>query len=71
MERKELTLEESIYTLMRKMDRNTKLVVPLQHWALVRNYAGQLQRDFDAKYEVHRMKTKNMKYDLILVTRSQ
>ena len=71
MEKKELTLEESIYSLMRTMDKQTKLVVPLQHWALVRNYAGQLQRDFDVDFEIHRMKTTRMKYDLILVTRSR
>ena len=69
--RKIETTEQSIYTLMREMDSKTKLIVPIEQWALVRNYAGQLKRDFDAQYEIHRIRTARTKLNFILVTRNR
>jgi len=59
--------DQSIFTIMRRMDDRTKLVVPIEQWALVRNYAGQLKRDFGVQFEIHRMHTNRTKLNLILV----
>ena len=63
------TVEESIYSVMRKMDKNTKLIVPIENWALARNYAAQLENDFDAEFSVCRMRTNRTKKNFILVER--
>ena len=54
---------------MREMDQNTKLIVPIDNWALARNYAIQLEKDFDVKFSVHRMKTNRTKKNFILIER--
>ena len=61
--------EQSIYTIMREMDKNTKLIVPIENWALVRNYACQIESDFDVKFFVRRMKTSHTKKNFILIER--
>lgn len=71
MDNGEKTIEESIYTLMKKMDLNTKLIVPYENRCLVMNYASQLQRGFGVKFETCRIKTNKSKLPFLLVIRSQ
>lgn len=61
--------EQSIYSIMREMDKNTKLIVPIENWALARNYACQIESDFDVKFFVRRMKTNHTKKNFILIER--
>ena len=67
--RPEENVETSIFTIMKKMDTNTKLIVPIEQWALVRNYALDLEIKLRAKYKVRRMMTPRTKLNLILVER--
>ena len=60
---------QSMYTIMRDMDLNTKLIVPIENWALARNYACQLESDFDVKFFVRRMRTDHTKKNFILIER--
>lgn len=64
-------VEESIFSLMRKMDDKTKLIVPIEHWVLVRTYAQTLKRDFGAAFSVRRMMTPYTKLNLILIERKE
>lgn len=68
---KEKTVEESIYTIMKKMDLNMKLIVPYENWGLVRNYASLLRRDFGVQFETCRLKTKKARLNFVLVTRTE
>lgn len=63
------TTEQSMYSIMREMDKNTKLIVPIENWALARNYAAQLENDFDVEFSVCRMRTNRTKKNFILVER--
>ena len=63
------TTEQSMYTIMREMDANTKLIVSIDSWILARNYASGLKRDFGVKFRVRRMHTKNTKRNFILIER--
>ena len=56
---------------MKKMDFDTKLIVPYENWGLVRNYASLLRRDFGAQFETCRIRTRKSRLSFILVTRSQ
>lgn len=58
-----------MFSLMKKMDMRSKLMVPLDNWALARNYAGQLQRDFGVKFSVKRMTTSRTKLNFVLIER--
>lgn len=60
---------QSMYTIMRDMDLNTKLIVPIENWALARNYACQLECDFDVKFFVRRMRTDHIKKNFVLIER--
>ena len=62
--------EQSMYTIMRGMDKNTKLIVSIDHWDLVRMYASQLKRDFGVTFSVRRMITGRTKKNFILVERA-
>ena len=64
-------IDASIYSLMKQMDKSEKLVVPIDQWARVRNYAAQLKRNFGVQFEIHRMHTSRMKRDLLLITRKE
>ncbi len=61
--------EGSLYSIMRNMDMNTKLVVPYEQWAMVRSMAHGLKKDFGAKFKVRRMMTPRTKLNFILVKR--
>lgn len=61
--------EQSIYSIMREMDKNTKLIVPIENWALARNYACQIECDFGVKFFVRRMITSHTKKNFILIER--
>ena len=61
--------EQSMYSIMREMDKNTKLIVPIENWALARNYAIQLESDFDVEFSVRRMRTNRTKKNFILIER--
>ncbi len=61
--------EQSMYSIMREMDKNTKLIVPIENWALARNYASQLENDFDVEFSVRRMMTNRTKKNFILIER--
>lgn len=61
--------EQSMYSIMREMDKNTKLIVPIENWALARNYAAQLENDFDVEFSVRRMMTNRTKKNFILIER--
>ena len=63
------TTEQSMYSIMREMDKNTKLIVPIESWALARNYAIQLESDFDVEFSVRRMRTNRTKKNFILIER--
>ena len=63
------TTEQSMYTIMREMDKRTKLIVPIDNWALARNYACQIECDFDVKFSVRRMRTSRTKKNFILIER--
>lgn len=63
------TTEQSMYSIMREMDKNTKLIVPIENWALARNYAIQLESDFDVEFSVRRMRTNRTKKNFILIER--
>lgn len=63
------TTEQSMYSIMREMDKNTKLIVPIENWALARNYAIQLESDFDVEFAVRRMRTNRTKKNFILIER--
>lgn len=63
------TTEQSIYTIMREMDKNRELIVPIESWMLVRNYAAQLKRDFGVKFSVNRMQTDRTKKNFVLIRR--
>lgn len=67
--RPEENVETSIFTIMKKMDTNTKLIVPIEQWALVRNYALDLEIKLNAEFRVRRMMTSKTKLNLILVER--
>lgn len=69
--RPEKTVEESIFSIMREMDMNTKLVVPMEQWMLARSYAQTLKRDFGVVFRVRRMMTPKSKLKLILVERKR
>ena len=60
---------QSMYTIMRDMDLNDKLMVPLENWALARNYACQIKREFGVKFFVRRMRTDHTKKNFILIER--
>lgn len=64
------TTEQSMYTIMREMDKNTKLIVPIENWVLARGYANQLKKDFDVKFSVCRMITNRTKKNFILIERT-
>ncbi len=64
------TTEQSMYSIMREMDKNTKLIVPIENWALARNYAIQLERDFNVEFSVRRMRTNRTKKNFILIERT-
>ena len=51
------------------MDKNTKLIVPIENWTLARNYAAQLENDFDVEFSVRRMRTSRTKKNFILIER--
>ena len=51
------------------MDLNTKLVVPIEQWKLVRSMAHGLKKNFGVKFKVQRMMTPKTKLNLILVER--
>ena len=63
------TTEQSIYTIMREMDKNRELIVPIENWMLARNYAAQLKRDFGVKFSVNRMQTDRTKKNFVLIRR--
>ena len=63
------TTEQSMYSIMREMDKNTKLIVPIENWALARNYAAQLENDFDVEFSVCRMRTNRTKKNFVLIER--
>lgn len=63
------TTEQSMYSIMREMDKNTKLIVSIESWALARNYAIQLENDFDVEFSVRRMRTNRTKKNFILIER--
>ena len=63
------TTEQSMYSIMREMDKNTKLIVPIENWTLARNYAAQLENDFDVEFSVRRMRTSRTKKNFILIER--
>lgn len=58
-----------MYTIMREMDLDTKLIVPLEAWQLARMYATQLKQAFGVEFKVRRMLTKRTKRNFILVER--
>lgn len=58
-----------MYSIMREMDKNTKLIVPIENWTLARNYAAQLENDFDVEFSVRRMRTSRTKKNFILIER--
>ena len=64
------TTEQSMYSIMREMDKNTKLIVPIENWALARNYAMQLESDFNVEFSVRRMRTNRTKKNFILIERT-
>ena len=64
------TTEQSMYSIMREMDKNTKLIVPIENWALARNYAIQLESDFNVEFSVRRMRTNRTKKNFILIERT-
>lgn len=63
------TTEQSMYTIMREMDPKDKLIVTIDAWNLARNYALMLEKNFNVKFEVRRMQTRNTKRNFILVQR--
>ena len=63
------TTEQSMYSIMKEMDKNTKLIVPIENWALARNYAVQLESDFDVEFSVRRMRTNRTKKNFVLIER--
>ena len=63
------TTEQSMYTIMREMDPNDKLIVTIDAWDLARNYALILEKNFKVKFSVKRMQTINTKRNFILVQR--
>lgn len=69
--RPEENVEESIYSLMMKMDTNTKIIVPIEQWALARNYALDLEIKLSAKFNVRRMMTSRTKLNFILIERKE
>ena len=58
-----------MYTIMREMDPNDKLIVTIDAWNLARNYALMLGKNFNVKFRVRRMQTRNTKRNFILVQR--
>ena len=64
------TTEQSMYSIMREMDKNTKLIVPIENWALARNYAIQLESDFNVEFSVRRMRTNRTKKNFVLIERT-
>ena len=64
------TTEQSMYSIMREMDKNTKLIVPIENWALARNYAIQLESDFNVEFSVRRMRTSRTKKNFVLIERT-
>lgn len=67
--RPEEPIEESIFSIMRKMDKNTKLIVPIEQWLMARTIARDLKKDFGVEFKVRRMMTSRTKLKLILVER--
>lgn len=63
------TTEQSMYTIMREMDPNDKLIVTIDAWNLARNYALLLEKNFEVKFKVRRMQTRNTKRNFILIER--
>lgn len=63
------TTEQSMYTIMREMDQKDKLIVTIDAWNLARNYALMLEQNFDVKFRVRRMQTRNTKRNFILIER--
>lgn len=61
--------EQSMYTIMREMDTNDKLIVTIDAWNLARNYALLLEKNFEVKFKVRRMQTRNTKRNFILIER--
>lgn len=58
-----------MYTIMREMDTNDKLIVTIDAWNLARNYALLLEKNFEVKFKVRRMQTRNTKRNFILIER--
>ena len=54
---------------MRKMDKNTKLIVPIEQWLMTRTIARDLKKDFGVEFKVRRMMTPRTKLRLILIER--
>lgn len=54
---------------MREMDPNDKLIVTIDAWNLARNYALLLEKNFEVKFKVRRMQTRNTKRNFILIER--
>ena len=71
MEKELETVKESTYSLMRKMAVNEKIVIPIEHWQLVRSYAYTLKKKMDRRYKVNRMCTDTTRTDFLLVVRTQ
>lgn len=67
--RPEETIEESIFSIMRKMDKNTKLIVPIEQWLMARTIARDLKKDFGVEFKVRRMMTPRTKLKLVLIER--
>lgn len=71
MEEELETIDESIYSLMCKMDLGEKLVVPLCKWNDVRAFANRLKNLMERQYTVNRMRTGRTKMDYLLIRRTK
>ena len=60
---------QSMYTIMREMDKNSKLIVSIDYWTLARLFASHITREFGVKFKVRRMVTSHMKKNFILIER--
>lgn len=65
------TIEESIYSLMKKMKVDEKMVVPISEWKHARSYANHMKDKYKMLFLVSKMGTRKTRCDHILITRTK
>ena len=65
------SLEESIYTLMYKLQAGEQMVIPMEAKGLACGYASRFKREMDRQYSIRNMETSRSKPRFVFVMRTK